>query len=100
MAKQQKFTFKTEKPTGRYSSFFNDYHIIKFKKKSIGQITDKEWKIRLQVIKKDINENGNPNCKWKWITLKIEFKSLQEAKDFLNSNIEAIFSQFEINLED
>lgn len=27
-----KFTFKTEKPTGRYRSFYPDHHYVKLKK--------------------------------------------------------------------
>ena len=50
------------------------------------------------IVKKDINEDGKPNCKWRWIILKKESESLQEAKDFLNKNIETIRSQFELHL--
>lgn len=95
-----KFTFKTEKPTGSYKSFFSDYHYIKLKKKEVGTITDKTYKIRLKVWKADINEDGNPNCKWKWITLKKESKTLQEAKDFLNENIKLITTEKKLYLED
>jgi len=87
-----KFTFKTTKATGRYRSFFTDHHDIKFNKFECGCIEDKNpHKIRLKVIKKDINEDGNPNCKWKWIILKGEFESVQTAKNSLNENIDKIF---------
>jgi hypothetical protein len=96
-----KFTFKTEKSTGRYSAFYPDNHYIKLNKKQVGKISDKKpYLIRLSVVKKDINEDGNPNCKWKWITLKKESKSLQEAKDFLNETIEAIMCAYELHLSD
>jgi hypothetical protein len=50
----------------------------------------------LQVIKKDINEDGNINCEWRWITLKKESETLQEAQDWLNQNFEKINTVFEI----
>jgi len=67
-----KFTFKTEKPTGAYRSFFSENHYIKLNKKQVGAIADRTWKIRLMVFKDDINEDGNANCQWKWISLKKE----------------------------
>ncbi len=94
-----KFTFKTEKPTGKYKSFSSPSHLIKLNKKEVGIIGDKSpYKIKLMVVKKDINEDGHPNCKWKWITLKKESKSLQEAKDFLNETIEAVMCAYELHL--
>ena len=82
----KKFTFKTEKSTGRYAAFFADIHHIKLNKIQCGEITDGEgFRIRLQVIKKDIMEDGNANCSWKWVTMKKISGSLQEAKDWLNS---------------
>jgi len=94
------FTFKTEKPTGRYRSFDNDTHNIKLQKVEVGVIcSDKPFKIRLQVVKKDIMEDGNKNCPWKWITFKKESETLDEAKKFLNDNFEAITSKFTIFID-
>ncbi len=99
--KAKKFTFKTDKSTGRYSSFYPDQHYVKLKKKEVGHIGDKApYKIRLQVIKADINEDDNPNCSWKLITLKKESESLQEAKDFLNEHIDKILEKYNLHLED
>lgn len=96
-----KFTFKTDKATGPYSSFYSDQHSVKLKKKEVGAIGDKvPYRIRLQVIKDDIKEDGNSNCSWKWITLKKESKSLQEAKDFLNDHIDKILEKYNLHLED
>lgn len=96
-----KFTFKTEKSTGAWRSFSPDQHYIKLKKKEVGQIEDKKpYRIRLQVVKDDINEDGNPNCTWKWIRLKKESETLQEAKDFLNAVAGDIIAKYKINLED
>jgi hypothetical protein len=91
-----KFTFKTEHPTGAYCSFFPSSHIIKIKKKQVGSITDKAWNIRLMVLKDDINEDGNPNCEWRWITLGKQSNSLQEAKDWLNENFTAINERYKL----
>ena len=95
----KRFTFKTEKPTGRYRSFYEPIHYIKFKKIKIGYIDNKNFNIHLKVIKKDINEDGNSNCKWKWITLRKSSNSLQETKDCLNKYIDKIFEKYDIFLE-
>jgi len=93
----KKFTFKTEKSTGRYRSFYNNINHIKLNKMCCGAILDeKPYKIKLQVMKDDLIEDGNENCKWKWITLKKESQTLQEAKDFLNENFDAINKKFKI----
>jgi hypothetical protein len=95
-----KFTFKTEKSTGRYRGFFSDTHHIKLNKVKCGNIgDDKPFKIRLQVVKQDIMEDGNKNCSWKWITLKKESETLEEAKKFLNDNFEAINKKFTIYID-
>jgi len=92
-----KFTFKTEKAKGQWRAFSNDDIIIKLNKKECGNIDcRKPFKIRLQVLKKDILEDGNKNCKWRWITLKHESESVQDAKDWLNNNIEMITQQLTI----
>jgi len=94
------FTFKTEKPTGRYSSFFPCHHYIKIKGVEVGKIDDKKpHRIRLKVIKNDINEDGNPNCEWRWIALKSEFESLQEAKDFLKARFDSINNKYNLKTE-
>ena len=92
---KMKFTFKTKHSTGQYRAFFPNNHHIKLNKKQIGSIDDKfPHKIRLMIKKEDIMEDGNPNCSWKWITLKKESISVQEAKDFLQTNIEKICEQY------
>lgn len=90
-----KFTFKTEKATGRYRGFYPAMHSIKLNKEVCGLIDDEPpYKIRLMVVKSDINEDGNPNCKWTWMVSTNKFKTLQESKDFLNQNFEAINNQY------
>ncbi len=91
------FTFKTEKPTGRYRSFFQSSHYIKIKRFEVGCIEPEEpFKIKFMIIKADIMEDGNKNCCWKWITLKKESKTLEEAKEFLNKNFDAITTKFKL----
>jgi hypothetical protein len=95
----KKFTFKTNKSTGRYRSFYSDTHDIKLNKKLIGHIDAKfPFAIRFMIIKSNINEDKNPNCKWKWILLKQESNSLQEAKNWLNENTELIQKKYNLYL--
>jgi len=96
MAKQSKFTYKTTKPTGRYGSFWDSHHDIKLNKIKVGMISDKEWDIRLMVIKKDINEDNCPNCEWKWIQLGKKSDSLAEAKEFLDKNFDSINDKYNL----
>ena len=99
----KKFTFKTNKPTGKYRAFYSAHHDIKYDKKVVGRIKDgMPWKIWLMVVKKDINEDGNPNCPWKWIRFKQESNSLQDAKEWLNkeSTRAVIEKTWELWLED
>ena len=95
-----RFTFKTEKPTGPYSSFDSDRNVIKYQKKEVGLIyqSDNGFKVQLAVVKKDLNADKNPNSPWRWAFFKKEFTSLQEAKEWLNSNIEGLMSKFELYL--
>lgn len=91
-----KFTFKTEKSTGSYSSFFPDTYHIKLNKKKVGSINDRDWKIRLMIYKDENNTDDNPNCPWKWITLIRKSNSLQEAKQFLNDNFDEINAHYKL----
>lgn len=86
----KKFTFKTTKPTGRYKAFEENEYSIKMNNKEVGTICNNSYDIRLMVVKNDINEDNNPNCIWKWITLKKKSSSLEEAKKWLNDNFEEI----------
>ena len=87
MKKLRKFTFKTIKPKGPFSSFHSSQNLIKFEKAQVGLITDKfPHKIRLMVFKKDINEDSNPNCEWKWIEFKRKFDSVYDAKVWINKS--------------
>ena len=92
------FTFKTNKPEGRYKAFSNPSHDIKMSKFVVGKITHKTWKINFMVIKDGIKfKDDNDNCKWRWITLKRESESLQDAKDFLNRNYQIIIETYPLH---
>lgn len=51
----KKFTFKTERPTGRYRSFFPTSITIKLAGKDVGTIYE-TGKIGFHIKKKDLNE--------------------------------------------
>lgn len=101
---KSKFTFKTERPTGSYSSFFPSQHDIKLKKKKVGMISDRQsknpWQIRLMIEKDEKHDDGNPNCSWMWISLRKQSNTLQEAKDFLNENIDNILKLYNLHYLD
>lgn len=93
----KKFTFKTEKGTGRYRAFYSDTHYIKLGGLECGEINDSSpHKIRFMVYKTK-EEADKSNCKWKWITLKKESSSLLEAKEFIKANNDYIQSKFNIH---
>jgi hypothetical protein len=97
----KKFTFKANKATGKFASFYNYDHDILYKKINVGSIHyEAPFTIRLKVEKANITEDGNPNCSWKWITLKGEHESLQAAKDWLNANADRLFATYPISIED
>jgi len=75
-----KFTFKTEKEKGRFSSFQNPTHHIKLEGKKVGNIDHDTWRIRLMIYDQDLI---GTNCEWKWIKLAHISASLEEAKTFL-----------------
>lgn len=92
-----KFTFKHIKTTGRYSGFYPTTHDIKLQKKKVGSISNSyPYTISLMVIKVNIREDGNPNCTWKWIILKWESKSVEDAKEFLNEKIDDILLNYNL----
>jgi hypothetical protein len=97
--KKIKFTFKTIKETGSYAWLHKPHHNILLNKNWVGSINpEKPYLIRLMVMKKDMNEDSNTNCKWRWITLKNESETLDEAKAFLNENIDAILTKYTIRI--
>lgn len=82
-----RITIKANRPTGRFKSFYDSYIDIKCDGEIIGSIENEvPHKIRLHAIKKDINEDGNLNCKWRWKTVKASFNNIAEVKKYVNDN--------------
>lgn len=100
-----KFTFKTYKPKGAHSSIYKPIHRIKYQKQEVGNIIPHQvfpggsFQPGLKVIKADIAEDGNPNCKWKWVWFQPQ-PTLQAAKDFLNNNIDSILEKYVLKTSD
>ena len=93
------FTFKTNKPAGRYRSFFQDEHVIKHNKHDIGIIVCSEYnqppfQIKLRIMKTAEITDNNPNCPWKWITFKNKFTTFDEAKEWLKKNHDGIIEKY------
>lgn len=97
-----KFTFKTDKPTGRYRSFFTTSYSIKIKNATVGSLEEpengKKWRIRLMVIKDEVSQ-PDVNCEWKWINLKYEADTIEDAKQWLNNNFKAITDKWSLPME-
>ena len=92
-----KFTFKTEKPKGRWKSFDHDIYHIKLNKVEIGMFVTvgEVFRVRLRVMKTDKITDSNPNCPWKWIHLKGDFKTLQDGKDWVKRNTTGLLKKFD-----
>jgi len=92
-----KFTFKRRKCSGFCPVI---YHDIKLNKICVGIIHEEFPSlckdIMFRVYKNNINENCNPNCKWEWIELEYKATSIQDAKDFLNNNIEVLLKKWDL----
>lgn len=94
-----KFTFKTEKSTGRYRSFYPDHHHIKYNKVEIGFIDDKyPHKIRMRIMKDETHTDSSPS-EWMWLRFKKEFETIQEAKDWLNEYYDAFITKYKFPTE-
>ena len=92
-----KFTFKTTKPTGRYSSFFFFFYYIKLKRFVVGLIDpEPPHKIRFAVLKDNPEQSKNPNCDWEWRIIKGEFDTVEAAKAFGLANAVKIQAQLKL----
>jgi hypothetical protein len=96
-----KFIFKTIKEKGKWSFLHDPYHVIKLKRIKIGSIDHLyPHTIRLKIIKDEIHNDNNPNCKWMWIALKHKSISLEYAKQFCNDNIKEITNKYKLCMND
>lgn len=71
----------------------------KIKKQTFGtidaptwQTKDNKWSIRI-MIKKD-QPDDNPNCDWRWIGFRARFDEPEQAKQWLQDNIESIQKKY------
>jgi len=89
----KKFTFKTDKPTGRYRSFFDPIYEIKYNKSVVGTISPKPpHRVRLMV-------SDLPDGHWRWVQLKYRGETLPETKAWLLENQEAIMEKYHLRQE-
>lgn len=94
--KVKKFTFKMNRPTGKWKCFSSTSCDILLEKNLVGSFyEDKSTantiiEIRFMKMKADIMEDGNSNCLWKWTTLNKKCASFDEAKTWVNENFEII----------
>lgn len=104
-----KFTFKENKSTGRYRSFYPSTHDIKLNKKVVGHITqindgsgfidvptENIGKYNVAFAVKREKTAGNP-APFKWVNIKVKFDSVDEAKAWANRNIDVILAKFDIH---
>lgn len=104
--KAKKFTFKMDKPpTGLARVVFNAGSDIKLDGKCVGRIAAPSWnsktynyKIMFMVLKEEPDDN--PNCNWKWITLKFCGCNIQECKDFVNEKFAIILQTYPLRKEE
>ena len=96
----KKFTFKNQpKETGLASvGNPNPQTDVKFEKKLCGLISPPNWqsKGRLYTIMLSI-KNVDSSTGWSWITFKKRTETLQEAKEWLNTNCDAILIKYELH---
>ena len=99
-AARAKFSFKIDRPTGRYASFSQTSCYIKLLGKECGSITEhnrlgNDYSISLMVDREPIAGSPAP---FKTITLKYKPTSFDEAKTWLNTNKDKILNSFELYL--
>lgn len=101
-----KFTFKKHPALTGLAAVGHSKQSIdcKIKKKVFGTIDaptwrtkDRKWSIRI-MIEKD-QPDDNPNCAWKWISYKRRFDEPEEAKQWLQDNIDAIRQKYTLRFE-
>jgi hypothetical protein len=77
---------------------------IKVNKKKCGYIVAPNhsnrtlWKAQICVKKKDINEDGNPNCPWRWMYIIKKFKEESEARLYIKKNLKRIIEKYNLTL--
>jgi hypothetical protein len=111
--KQPVFSFKKNRSSGKWGHLEpqNNY-TIKLGGKEVGTISeirvrhdlfkrydledDGKFNVMFTINKKDPMEDNNPNCSWRWVTLKAKFDNSEAAKEFVVNNAPAILKQFDL----
>ena len=91
----RRFTFKIDRATGRYASFFADNVDIKIKGKVVGSFSYGIVRGRDRIlfhVKDETQKSGFRN-----IVLKKEVTTINETKQWLNDNFEAITTKFQLH---
>jgi hypothetical protein len=94
-----KFTFKKFIPTGRYRSFEKDSTDIKLKGRICGHISETEhttYRICFVVPKTKEEIGEGTNCVWKWLFLKKQYPSENDAREWIIKNADLIRGTFNI----
>jgi hypothetical protein len=91
---------KLPRLTGLASIGAADFIDIKVKKKVIGQIISPSrfgadyWRIGFQIIKRDIMEDGNPNCAWRWLFVWNNATDEASARQWVIDNFDRISAAY------
>jgi hypothetical protein len=90
-----------KKPTGLARIAFNRGCNIIEKDKCVGRIDGNGLYVRVMVVKKNLDEDLNKNCKWRWITLDTpDFEDMNDAKTWAKDNWEQIKNTFDLYMGD
>jgi hypothetical protein len=73
---------------------------IKVNKKRVGLISapnwqKKGWTIRISIMKPEPDDN--PNCDWKWISVKTAFEDEQSARQWVKDNLKSVAEKFSLH---
>jgi hypothetical protein len=104
--KPTKFTFKNyPKPTGLWAVVAGTPSIdVKYAGVAVGRIDfNDKWNSRVGGIRINIKVPTDPvpdtPCSWKWVTLRGDFASGEEAKNFLNDRFEELSKRVFVDSE-
>lgn len=93
-----KLTYKNDNPTGKWRSFNSKACHVKLNGKRFASVNEKSvldrsdslnWRIQICVL-----NDKEENCAWKWLFVKQTFATLEDAKTYLETNIEKICNSF------
>lgn len=102
-----KLTFKKQPRESRMIGYPNPNVDIKVDGKVVGYISgpnwqskDDRWHVHFMVQKKDIMEDGNPNCSWKRIQLKLNYVDESSARESVRHGIGGIINKYTLHYQE